>query len=293
LVDLSCEKIDVLVRSTGARLARLPGKNRPEKLIHLMSGLPVASTREIEIPRKSVINHKLKMSVRQHRQEAENGRSARSASLALRFQKLEVLRPGTRGVKDYPEFKEIYCVQVDEVSPPDGITPLSWTLISTREISSAEEAWEVVDLYKKRWLIEVMFKTSKKGGYNLEQIEAIKAEAILKLCLLGLIASVRVLQLTFCREGKKNRPIQTVFSKQEVKVLALLNQKHEGKTVKQQNPHQMGTLAWAHWVLARTGGWMGYTKSEGPAGAIVIKRGLDRLQQTIEAFELIENVCTS
>jgi hypothetical protein len=40
-------------------------------------------------------------------------------------------------------------------------------------------------------------------------------------------------------------------------VLHHLNVKMQGKTQKQKNPHPVETLAWAAWVVARLGGWMG------------------------------------
>lgn len=293
LVDVSSEKTDVLVRSTGTRLAKRVGESRAAKIQYLMKDLPVIDTREIEISKKSVITHKLKQSVRQHRKEAPNGRKARTAKLALRYHKLEIIRPSTPALRDYPETKEVYCIEVSEVSPPKGVVPLSWTLISTREISSVEEAWAIVDLYKKRWLIEIMFKASKKGGYKLEEIEAAKGETIKKLCVLGLIASVRVLQLTFCRDHAEDYSAKMMFSKAEIEAMELLHRSYEGKTAKQKNPHVKHTLKWVHWILGRLGGWKGYVQSEGPAGPIVIKRGLDRLHDMVYAFEVVKDVCTS
>jgi len=292
--ELKDEKTNILSRSKGLRTARMSGdKDRGIYLNKLMEQVDFSSTRIVELPKQSKINHRKKISAAKNRGTTLNGRQSREVTLAIKHAKVEIFRPKNLSSDAYPETFEAHCIFVQEVDPPEECRPVEWVLITTRNIDSDEDAWSEVDLYRKRWIIEVIFRTSKKGGYNAESIEAARSDAIIKLCFLGLLASVKVLQLTQCRDGKIERPITTVFSEIEIMILKKLNKKMEGRTESQKNPHKGGTLAWAYWVIARRGGWMG-TKSEGPAGAIVIKRGLDRLQQAVEALELLqEDVCIS
>jgi hypothetical protein len=56
-----------------------------------------------------------------------------------------------------------------------------------------------------------------------------------------------------------------VFDSIEGQTIQELSKTLEGKTVKQQNPYSVESLAYAAWVIARLGGWMGYA-SERPPG---------------------------
>jgi hypothetical protein len=57
----------------------------------------------------------------------------------------------------------------------------------------------------------------------------------------------------------------------------------DGKTARQKNPHQPGSLAWLSWIVARLGGWTGYYKPPGPK---VMRRGWDRLAAMAEGYLL-------
>ena len=78
----------------------------------------------------------------------------------------------------------------------------------------------------------------------------------------------------------------------QVKVLDVLQKKLQGRTLKQQNPHPRGTLAWAGWTIARLGGWTGYA-SDKSAGPITMRDGLQRFNAIVEGYQLARNVCPS
>lgn len=54
-------------------------------------------------------------------------------------------------------------VFVKEINPPEGETPVEWTLLTTLPACTAEEAKNVVSYYKTRWQIELFFRTLKEG----------------------------------------------------------------------------------------------------------------------------------
>jgi hypothetical protein len=45
-------------------------------------------------------------------------------------------------------------VEVVEPDPPTGVEPLHWRLLTTHEVASVEEAWQIVAWYKLRWVID-------------------------------------------------------------------------------------------------------------------------------------------
>ena len=66
-----------------------------------------------------------------------------------------------------------------------------------------------------------------------------------------------------------------------------INRTLEGRTEKLKNPHPSGSLAWFSWIVARLGGWSGYTsRGYKPAGPKTIAHGLMRLDGIIEGWAL-------
>ena len=71
--------------------------------------------------------------------------------------------------------------------------------------------------------------------------------------------------------------------------LSAIGQKLEGRTEKLKNPHDPASLAWLVWIVARLGGWSGYTsKGYKPAGPKTILRGLNRLDSMIEGWRIAQ-----
>ena len=70
-------------------------------------------------------------------------------------------------------------------------------------------------------------------------------------------------------------------------MLHALNARLQGRTARLHNPHRPDSLAWFAWIVARLGGWSGYTsKGYKPAGPKTIARGLIRLDGRIEGWHL-------
>ncbi len=69
--------------------------------------------------------------------------------------------------------------------------------------------------------------------------------------------------------------------------LTSLNASLEGRTDKLKNPHHPSTLAWLAWIVARLGGWSGYTsKGYKPPGPKTMHHGLLRLDPILEGWRL-------
>lgn len=82
------------------------------------------------------------------------GVAARIAHLSIAWAKVSVKPP-----KNDPRLRtatplQMWVIHVWEVHAPDGITPLSWILLSTLPVESAEQAAEKKAWYRLRWKIE-------------------------------------------------------------------------------------------------------------------------------------------
>jgi len=79
-----------------------------------------------------------------------------------------------------------------------------------------------------------------------------------------------VVRLTdVCNKVKAN----IILTEQEIEFMNIYMNELEGKTEKQKNTYDKGTMQWAAWGIARMGSWSGY-KSQGPPGYITMKNEL-------------------
>jgi hypothetical protein len=206
----------------------------------------------------------------------------RTALVAVRFGEVAVRRPSTAD-KRLPATLTLRVVDVREVNPPEPKQAVHWCLLTTHAVSSAAEAMQVVRWYRLRWTIEQVFRTLKTDGVAVETSQITTPNALLKLVTVALIAAIRVMQLVIGRDGGTQQPLSDVVADPaEVAALRAINQTLEGRTERLKNPFDPATLAWFAWIVARMGGWSGYTsKGYKPAGPKTMARGLKRLDAMV------------
>jgi hypothetical protein len=197
---------------------------------------------------------------------AQPGRKRRTARLAVRFATMRLARPNRSFRAGLPDAVAVQVVDVREVSPPPGQPAIHWRLLTTYPVGDAAEAWAVVELYRKRWAIEQLFRTLKTQGFDIEGLRIEDPVPRDKLITAALIAAVAIQQLVHARDGGSGplRPCTDVFQPEDLPLLEAYCAKLEGKTQRQKNPHPKGSLAYAAWICARLGGWTGYYGKPGP-----------------------------
>ena len=215
------------------------------------------------------------------------GRAARTARLALRFERVAIARPkGTD--KTAPETVALTLVDIREESPPPGAAPIHWRLLTTHPVKNAAEAWDVAALYRRRWAIEQVFRTLKKKGFDIEGCLIAEEAPLQNLITASLIAAIAIQQMVHARDGAlDNRPLRPAtdaFDEDDLPLLAAFCASLEGNTAKQKNPHPPGSLAYAAWVCARLGGWTGYYGKPGP---ITILNGWIEFQTAKRATRIL------
>jgi hypothetical protein len=254
------DEADLLIRAAQDR-----SLEDGEKLFSALDALPAAKGHvDIDLP-------------------ANPGRAARTARLEIRFATMTVARPKRGFRAGIAETLDLQMVDVREIKPPKNEAPVHWRLITTRPVENADQAWEIVELYRRRWAIEQLFRTLKKQGFNIEQLRIEDPEPRDKLVTATLIAAVAIQQLVHARDGGPGplRPATDAFEPEELKLIEAYSAKLEGKTQRQKNPHPKGSLAFAAWVCARLGGWTGYYGKPGP---IVMLQGWLQLQAAKRAI---------
>jgi hypothetical protein len=204
---------------------------------------------------------------------ARAARPARQAQLELRFGAIELARPQAKSLRHLPQSLPLAVVDVREVDVAPGVEPLHWQLLTSHQIANTEDAWQIIDWYKQRWLIEQFFRVLKTQGFRLEDSQIGGADRLIKLVAIAAKAAVITIQLLQARDGSQ-QPLHMVFNPGEVAALTALNQQLEARSKRLKNPYPPDSLAWAAWIIGRLGGWDGYQSSK-PPGPITFKNGLE------------------
>ena len=198
---------------------------------------------------------------------AKPGRKARQTQVAIRFMKVALARPGNGPAAGLPKSVSLTLVDVREIDPPPG-EAVHWRLLTTHTVDDVAQAFAVVELYRRRWVIEQLFRTLKTQGFDIEGVQIAEEAPLRRLVMAALVAAVTVQQLVHARDGVQGpaplRPITDAFDPEDAPLLEAFCTKLQGKTERQKNPHPKGSLAYAAWVCARLGGWTGYYGKPGP-----------------------------
>ncbi|QQO32033.1 IS4 family transposase [Bradyrhizobium diazoefficiens] len=219
-------------------------------------------------------------------------RQARQARLTVRFGRVRIRRPQSCSDRDAPEEIELSAIEVIERDPPAKETPVHWRLLTTHAVDTAAQALTVIGWYRQRWHIEQLFRTVKSQGLKIEESVAEDGEALEKLAVIALIGATTSMQLVLARAAPHHdQPASHVFDDRQIEVLEALQDKLQGRTIKQQNPYPPQSLAWAAWTIARLGGWTGY-ESERSTGPITMSHGLTRFNAIAEGYFLDQDVCS-
>jgi hypothetical protein len=191
-------------------------------------------------------------------------RESRPARLSVRATRLEVLRPASAAPVGLPTMT-LSVVEVVEIDPPPDATPIHWLLLSTLPINTPEDICRIVDIYRKRWLIEEFFK-SIKTGCGAERRQARSLRSLLNTISLLIPVAWRLLVVRAMSRHGPTAPAEHIVDAVELKAL-----RHLAKGVKLP---RRPTCRQVMLAIARVGG---HLKSNGDPGWLVLGRGMERL----------------
>ena len=218
---------------------------------------------------------------------ARPGQSKREARIAVRFGAVTLQRPKNRpAAPGLPAQQPVFLVEAREIAPPPGGTPAHWRLLTSHRVESFEQARWITQLYRRRWVIEQLFRTIKSKGFDIERV-SMQTAPFKTLCAMTLVAGISCMQMVQDRDGGARRPLQDAFDAEDRPALEAVSTTLEGKTEKQKNPHPKGSLAFAAWVCARLGGWTGYYGKPGP---VVMLHGLYQFRAIQRGYRIKHDV---
>jgi Transposase DNA-binding/Transposase DDE domain len=220
--------------------------------------------------------------------DKRKGIKKRTATIEVRFSKVSICR-NQYNDKSLPATKDLYALEAREIT--QGIEkPIVWRLLTTWTVESLDAALLCIEWYSCRWIIEEVFRILKKEGFNIEASELSHGKAIRKLCLLMLetIIKLFLMQIAYAMAEEEVNP-QSCFSEQQIACMEQQMAQLEGKTQKLKNPYTPSDLKRYIWVIARLGGWKGYSSERKP-GITTFWIGLQKLDAMMQGWMLFRNV---
>jgi hypothetical protein len=199
---------------------------------------------------------------------ARHGRPGRSTHLQLACGPMTLLPPRWEP-RAGKEPLAVWVIRVWEDQAPEGEEPLEWLLL-TSVPTTLEQAWERVDWYRQRWLVED-YHQCLKSGCRIEERQVHSVDGLIRL--LGLLSplAVRLLQIRAAARAEPERPAHEVI---EPVLLAVVAQRSGQASATM----TVGTF-WRE--VARLGGYLARTH-DGPPGWRTLWKGWLVLQPFVE-----------
>ncbi len=200
---------------------------------------------------------------------AAKNRPEREAVLQVRIARVEL------DLKDHKHDTHhrapMWAVLAREENPPPGAKRIQWLLLTTYPVLSAQAAQQVLFAYSQRWKVEDFHKLLKTGACEVESTQLRSRDSIIRWAVLLSSVAVRLQRLIMLSRHHPELPA-TVELEQPL-IDAAMVATHQRKWKLGQVP-PIGVVAL--WI-AQLGGYMGKS-SGGPPGALVLARGLKRLE---------------
>jgi hypothetical protein len=206
--------------------------------------------------------------------DAEISRENRTAQVELRSVSVELRGPPRPGGR-LPNLT-INVVQAVEINPPEGCEPVSWILLTTLAVQTLEQCRRVVNIYRRRWLIEELHK-AMKTGLRLEYSQLSDFRRLSSLAAIISVSAVFLLQAKWQARTCGDEPLPP----EQIKTPMVTILKHKYPPTK---PEQL-TYRWLWRSIAKLGGFPG-RKGDGDPGWLTLWRGWRKLLLLVSGYEL-------
>ncbi len=175
---------------------------------------------------------------------------------------------------------DMNVVIVQEVHPPKGVTPIRWVLLTTLPVHSFDAAWEVIEFYECRWLIEEYHKVLKTGC-RVERHTLRKVTRLEPLTALISVIAARLLQLKTISRHDPDQPAHRRVPSRWLEALTALRPRLSKTQL---------TVYEFFRELAKLGGFLG-RKHDGEPGWQTTWRGHQKLHAILLGMQIANNKC--
>jgi hypothetical protein len=231
------------------------GETEKIKLHDLARSLPEEGRRVIEV-------------------QAKKGQPARTAEVSVSWQPVTIQPPRQPRGEERGVPLQAWVVRVWEATPPQGVEALEWILLTNVAVSTLAEAFERIDWYGLRWIIEEYHK-AQKSGCDVENMQFSFIDRLEPA--IALLSVVAVMLLTLRDQSRapdaKVRPASDFVPRLWVRLLSKWR-------------HKEFRMDWTvhdfYFALARLGGHQNRKHDHRP-GWLVLWRGWMHLQSMLDA----------
>ena len=163
-----------------------------------------------------------------------------------------------------------------ELQPPAGQPALVWRRLTNRPAETLEEVVQLIDWYRKRWLIEIFFRIWK-SGCRVEALQLGTFERLERALVIYLIIAWRILHLVTWGRDCPNLPCEVVFDPAEWQAAWIVAH----RTQPPETPPPLGQMVR---LIAGFGGFLG-RKHDGHPGPKAIWEGMQKVRAFAIALE--------
>jgi len=176
---------------------------------------------------------------------------------------------------------KVSAVYAQEPSPPQGEDPVEWLLLTSLPVTDFPRACLVVQWYRCRWEIELLFRVLKQGC-QIEQRRVQTDQRLLNALAIYMIVAWRIHTITMAGRAYPEVSCEVVFEPQEWSTLYTMQ--HHGHPPPTPPPLREMVRS-----LAQLGGFFARTR-DGEPGIQAIWQGYQRLHEFIYAIDTYRTV---
>lgn len=222
---------------------------------------------------------------------ARPGRPPRQAVLEVRWTSAWMPRPEpcSPWAKEHcPPAVKQQIVEISELSPPRGVTPLHWVLYTSLPVSTLAEAQQVAAWYARRPVIEDYHK-ALKTGCHIEERQYQTGDRLARITGILSVTAIRLLRMKTVAVLAPEKPATEVAPQEWVDAL-YEHRTAEHPQYEQRWPKGSWTIQEFLRQLAMLGGFLG-RKHDGQPGWITLWRGTNKLQLILTTRRNLKKRC--
>ena len=253
------QRAEWIVRTNQDRVLAGEDEDEPTKLFDAMRTAPLLGEIEFDVAAKTGSKKVKGSRIKTHR-------AARTVRQEVRAMEITPRPPHRKGRK--LSKVTFWAVLAEETDPPPGEEPVRWLLLTSKKITTLEEARRIIRVYLRRWDIEVFFRILKTGC-RVERVQLKTCEALIRALMIYLVIAWRIHYLTHLGRQCPELPCGCVFDEAEWKSACAV--------VKRPPAAGEPSLREFIGIIGKLGGHLG-RKSDGDPGPQVVWRGLSRVR---------------
>lgn len=167
----------------------------------------------------------------------------------------------------------VTCVVAREIDAPAGIKPIEWRLLTNRDADSLHEVNELINWYRARWEIEMLFDILK-NACRIESLHLSGIDRLERALAMFMVVAWRIAFLMRTGRATPDLDAQHYFDWAEIKAAYLLAKKPQ--------PTRPGINEVLR-LIAQRGGFLA-RKGDGEPGVQAIWKGLAKIRVVAEAL---------